>query len=47
LAKLMTETGIIYDFWNCFKTADLHLPEGVAYVALGSHGKTKFSKGNK
>jgi UDP-N-acetyl-D-mannosaminuronic acid dehydrogenase len=47
LAKLMTETGIIYDFWNCFKTADLHLPEGVAYVALGSHGKTKFAKGNK
>jgi UDP-N-acetyl-D-mannosaminuronic acid dehydrogenase len=47
LAEQMSETGVIYDFWNCFKTGDLHLPEGVEYVALGSHGKTKFLKGIK
>lgn len=38
LAGGMNKPGLIYDFWNCFKTADLHLPEGVVYMALGSHG---------
>lgn len=34
----MKKPGLIYDFWNCFKTADLHLPHGIVYMALGSHG---------
>jgi nucleotide sugar dehydrogenase len=34
----MKRPGLIYDFWNHFKNADLHLPEGVVYMALGSHG---------
>jgi UDP-N-acetyl-D-mannosaminuronic acid dehydrogenase len=38
LATGMKKPGIIYDFWNCFKTADLQPPQGVAYIALGSHG---------
>ena len=42
LAKEMQVPGLIYDFWNCFKTTDLHLPQGVAYVALGSHGQVKL-----
>jgi UDP-N-acetyl-D-mannosaminuronic acid dehydrogenase len=37
-AQLMAKPGLIYDYWNCFKTADLHLPQNVEYVALGSHG---------
>lgn len=37
LAKEMQAPGLIYDFWNCFKTADLHLPSGISYMALGSH----------
>ena len=40
LASRMAKPGIIYDFWNGFKTANLHLPEEVRYIALGSHGKT-------
>ena len=42
LAGLMIQPGVVYDFWNCFKAADLHLPRGVAYMALGSHGKTQM-----
>lgn len=38
LASSMKKPGLIYDFWNCFKSNDLHLPEGVTYIALGSHG---------
>jgi UDP-N-acetyl-D-mannosaminuronic acid dehydrogenase len=38
LATNMERPGMIYDFWNCFKTSDLHLPHGIIYVALGSHG---------
>jgi UDP-N-acetyl-D-mannosaminuronic acid dehydrogenase len=38
LAVRMKKPGLIYDFWNFFKTADMHLPEGVVYMALGSHG---------
>jgi UDP-N-acetyl-D-mannosaminuronic acid dehydrogenase len=34
----MKKPGVVYDFWNLFKTADLHLPQGVIYMALGSHG---------
>lgn len=42
LAGNMKKPSLIYDFWNCFKTADLHLPQGVAYMALGSHGLAKL-----
>lgn len=45
LAERMTHPSLIYDFWNCFKAADLHLPEGVGYMALGSHGKSVLPKG--
>ena len=38
LAKLMKNPGVIYDFWNFYKTADLKLPKGIIYSALGSHG---------
>ena len=38
LATGMNKPGLIYDFWNCFKTVDLDLPQGVVYMALGSHG---------
>jgi UDP-N-acetyl-D-mannosaminuronic acid dehydrogenase len=41
LAKEMMAPGLIYDFWNCFKTVDLHLPAGISYMALGSHGQVK------
>jgi nucleotide sugar dehydrogenase len=39
LALGMIKPGLIYDFWNCFKASDLHLPNGITYMALGSHGK--------
>ena len=39
LAGRMSRPGLIYDFWNTFRAADLHLPEGVGFMALGSHGR--------
>lgn len=45
LAERMAHPGLVYDFWNCFRAADLHLPEGVGYMALGSHGKAVLPKG--
>ena len=42
LAQAMLQPGLIYDYWNCFKAIDLHLPQGVAYIALGSHGMTRL-----
>jgi UDP-N-acetyl-D-mannosaminuronic acid dehydrogenase len=39
LAAGMARPALIYDFWNCFTASDLHLPEGVGYMALGSHGR--------
>lgn len=39
LADAMARPGLIYDFWNCFDAQNLHMPEGVGYVGLGSHGK--------
>jgi UDP-N-acetyl-D-mannosaminuronate dehydrogenase len=40
LAGRMTLPGLIYDYWNCFKASDLHMPQGLAYIALGSHGRS-------
>lgn len=39
LAAAMARPALIYDFWNCFTAGDLHLPPGVGYMALGSHGR--------
>ncbi len=39
LAAGMARPALIYDFWNCFTASDLHLPQGVGYMALGSHGR--------
>ncbi|MGQ0510701.1 MAG: nucleotide sugar dehydrogenase [Betaproteobacteria bacterium] len=39
LAAAMARPALIYDFWNCFTAGDLHLPAGVGYMALGSHGR--------
>jgi nucleotide sugar dehydrogenase len=42
LAQQMVQPGLIYDYWNCFNSMDLHMPEGIAYVALGSHGRLQL-----
>ena len=39
LAAGMARPGLIYDFWNFFSAPDLHFPDGVGYMALGSHGR--------
>ncbi len=39
LAEGMARPGLIYDFWNCFMAAEAHLPKGIGYMAIGSHGK--------
>lgn len=39
LAEVMAPRGLIYDFWNFFNAPDLRLPNGVRYMALGSHGR--------
>lgn len=39
MAERMARPGLVYDFWNCFRAGDLHLPDGTGYIALGSHGK--------
>ena len=44
LALGMQSPGLIYDFWNFFKSNDLHLPDGVLYMALGSHGLVKVNQ---
>lgn len=38
----MKAPGLVYDFWNCFKNADLRLSKGVIYMALGSHGRANL-----
>lgn len=43
LAGRMDRPGVIYDFWNNFNSRDVDLPEGTAYVALGSHGAARFA----
>ena len=39
LTPKMATPGLIYDFWNTYIAEKLHLPKGVGYIALGSHGK--------
>lgn len=43
LASRMDRPGVIYDFWNNFNSRDINLPEGTAYIALGSHGAARFA----
>ena len=35
----MARPGLIYDFWNNFIAQDVRLPDGIGYMALGSHGR--------
>ncbi len=37
LAERMAAPGLIYDYWNNFDSLELRLPDGVRYMALGSH----------
>ncbi len=39
LCSKMAKPGLVYDFWNNYKSEDLHLPESIGYMALGSHKK--------
>ena len=38
LADRMATPGIVYDLWNNFAPRSVLMPEGRAYVCLGSHG---------
>ena len=38
LADRMARPGIVYDLWNNFAPGSVLMPEGRAYVCLGSHG---------
>jgi nucleotide sugar dehydrogenase len=42
LSQRMAQPGLIYDFWNCFQSGNLHLDKNAHYMALGSHGKSSF-----
>jgi UDP-N-acetyl-D-mannosaminuronic acid dehydrogenase len=37
LAERMAAPGLIYDYWNNFDGPELNLPDGIRYMALGSH----------
>jgi UDP-N-acetyl-D-mannosaminuronic acid dehydrogenase len=37
LAERMAAPGLIYDYWNNFDGPELKLPDGIRYMALGSH----------
>ncbi len=39
MGALLDRPALIYDFWNNFRTSELHLPAGVGYMALGSHSQ--------
>lgn len=41
LSKRLARPAIIYDFWNNFTNNKLFLPQGVKYVAIGSHNLLK------
>jgi UDP-N-acetyl-D-mannosaminuronic acid dehydrogenase len=38
LAEQMAKPGLVYDLWNNFKAADLEMPQGTGYMALGGKG---------
>jgi UDP-N-acetyl-D-mannosaminuronic acid dehydrogenase len=37
LSATMKSNAVIYDFWNCFRSFELHLFNNTRYIALGSH----------
>jgi UDP-N-acetyl-D-mannosaminuronic acid dehydrogenase len=37
LVERMARPGLVYDFWNNFKSKDLHFPAEIGFMALGSH----------
>jgi nucleotide sugar dehydrogenase len=39
LCARMARPGLVYDFWNNFNAAEVALPNGVGYMALGAHGR--------
>lgn len=39
----MAKPAVVYDFWNNFRNESLCLPDGVQYIALGSHKYAKRS----
>lgn len=39
LTTRMERQGLVYDFWNLFTEPGAVLPEGVRYIALGSHAR--------
>jgi UDP-N-acetyl-D-mannosaminuronic acid dehydrogenase len=47
LATQMARPALVYDFWNCFDAQELPMPEGVGYMALGSHGRARLPKPRK
>jgi nucleotide sugar dehydrogenase len=47
LARAMARPALVYDFWNCFDARELPLPDGVAYMALGSHGRARVAARGK
>lgn len=44
LAQDMAKPALFYDFWNIFTGRTVRFPEGVGYVALGSHGRAVMPK---
>lgn len=38
-ALSLARPAVVYDFWSNFSGRELNLPEGVGYIALGSHGR--------
>jgi UDP-N-acetyl-D-mannosaminuronic acid dehydrogenase len=47
LTAQMARPALVYDFWNCFDARELSLPDGVGYMALGSHGRARLPKPHK
>lgn len=39
LAAGLKKPAVVYDFWSNFSGRELSLPDGVGYMALGSHGR--------
>jgi nucleotide sugar dehydrogenase len=45
LVKDMASPSLVYDYWNTFIAEDLHFPNHVGYMALGSAGKAILPQG--
>jgi UDP-N-acetyl-D-mannosaminuronic acid dehydrogenase len=42
IADRMARPGLIYDFWNHFSMRDTEFPQGIGYMALGSHARYRI-----